>query len=430
VSGPVSRILILGGHPCSSEVAPNGPLEPGARICLRLTARRKILFVTPFPPRLDAHHGGGRSVAQLISRLAAHHRIALLTLRAEHEQPVDERLRDRCEFVEEVPRPLIGRSPRRAWTERRRLLMLLTGNPDWLAGVCVAGFANRLSEIAHSWVPDVVQVEFLVMAQYLRGLDGCRAARVLVDLDPPLRSPQTVRARIAWRKLLTAGAQEADAVVVLTNSDRELVRSLTRAGRIVRIPLAIEFPERALDPIGSRSSPTVLFFGSFTHRPNVDAALRLVRRILPRVLERSPRARLSIVGADPPRSVRRAAGENVAVMGAVPDLAPYLDQAAVVVAPISTGGGMRVKVLETLAAGKALVASQLAVDGLDLTTGAQVALASTDAEFAERIVELLDDPVRRASMAHEARRWARINLGWEGPVSEYDALYESLTGGS
>jgi glycosyltransferase involved in cell wall biosynthesis len=401
-----------------------------ARICLRLTARRKILFVTPFPPRLDAHHGGGRAVAQLVSRLAARNRIAVLTLRAEHEQPVDERLRDYCELVEEVPRHLIGRSPRRAWTERRRLLMLLSGKADWLAGACVAGFATRLSDIAHSWAPDVVQVEFLVMAQYLRALDGCRAARVLVDPDPPLRSPQNRRARLAWRRLLIDGARVADAVVVLTDSDRELVRSLTRAERIVRIPLAVELPKRALNPVGSGSSPTVVFFGSFTHRPNVDAGLRLVRGIFPQVLERNPRARLSIIGADPPRSLRRAAGEHVAVMGAVPDLAPYLDQAAVVVAPISTGGGMRVKVLETLAAGKALVASRLAVDGLDLTTGVQVALASTDAEFAEKIAELLDDPVRRVSIAGEARRWAHVNLGWEGPVSAYEALYESLTGGS
>jgi polysaccharide biosynthesis protein PslH len=418
------------GHHCPFEAGRKSLFVVGARICPRLTARRKILFVTPFPPRLDAHHGGSRAVAQLVARLAARNRIALLTLRAEHEQPVDERLCDRCEFVEEVPRRLIGRSARRAWTERRRLLMLLSGNPDWLAGVCVAGFATRLSDIAHSWVPDVVQVEFLVMAQYLGALDGSRAARVLVDLDPPLHSPQPLRARRAWRRLLVTGAGVADAVVVLTDSDRDLVRSVVGAQRIVRIPLAVELPERALNPTGSGSPPPVVFFGNFVHRPNVDAALRLVRGIFPRVLERNPQARLSIIGADPPRSVRRAAGEHVAVMGAVPDLAPYLDQAAVVVAPISIGGGMRVKVLETLAAGKALVASRLAVDGLDLTAGVHVALASTDAEFAERIVELLDDPVRRVSIAREARGWAHLNLGWEGPVAAYEALYESLVGGS
>jgi glycosyltransferase involved in cell wall biosynthesis len=67
---------------------------------------------------------------------------------------------------------------------------------------------------------------------------------------------------------------------------------------------------------------------------------------------------------------------------------------------------------------------------LDLTAGVHVALASTDAEFAERIVELLDDPVRRVSIAREARGWAHLNLGWEGPVAAYETLYESLVGGS
>jgi glycosyltransferase involved in cell wall biosynthesis len=363
-------------------------------------------------------------VAQLVSRLAERNRVAVVALRTEDERPVDDALRARCEFVEEVPRRPIERSLRRAWVERKRVLMVLSGGAGWPAGTCVAGFATRVSEIVRLWRPDVVQFEFLVMAQYLRALDGCGTARVLVEHDPPFRSPQTRRARRVWRRFLEAAAKRADAVVVFTESDREVVRSLADPARIVRISLAVELPDEPLDPAGS--SPTVLFFGNFAHRPNVEAALRLVQGIFPRVLELHPGARLSIVGAEPPESLRRAAGEHVVVKGAVPDLTPDLDEAAVVVAPLFEGGGMRVKVLEALAAGKALVASPMAVDGLSLASGDHVVLASTDAEFAREIAALLDDPARRVSIARAARRWARENLDLDSVVSAYEALYESL----
>ena len=365
-------------------------------------------------------------LAELVSRLAERKRVAIVALRTEDERSVDEVLRARCELVEEVPRRLIGRSLRRAWVERRRVLMVLSGGAGWPAGTCVAGFATRLSDIAGSWQPDVVQVEFLVMAQYLHALDGCAAARVLVEYDPPSRSRHTRRARRVWRRLLVAGVKWADAVVVFTESDREVVRSFTDPDRVVHIPLAVELPDEPLDPAGS--SPTVLFFGNFAHRPNVEAALRLVERIFPRVLELHPGARLSIVGAKPPEDLRRAASERVLIQGWVPDLTPYLDEAAVVVAPLSEGGGMRVKVLETLAAGKALVASPIAVDGLSLGAGDHVVvLASTDSEFAEQIAALLDDPARRVSIARTARTWARDNIDLDRVVSDYEALYESLT---
>jgi glycosyltransferase involved in cell wall biosynthesis len=88
---------------------------------------------------------------------------------------------------------------------------------------------------------------------------------------------------------------------------------------------------------------------------------------------------------------------------------------------------MRVKVLEALAAGKALVASPLAIEGLELTDGDQVVLAETDQQFADAIGDLLRDPVKRADLARRARSWACANLGWQTSIAEYETLYDSLT---
>ena len=114
------------------------------------------------------------------------------------------------------------------------------------------------------------------------------------------------------------------------------------------------------------------------------------------------------------------------VTGAVPDLAPYFAQAAVVVAPLRLGGGMRVKVVEALAAGKPVVASPLAASGLAVTDGEQIFLAKTHEEFAERIALLLDDPALRRRLGAAARAWAQENLGWRPVVDAHERLYRQL----
>ncbi|HET7042355.1 MAG TPA: glycosyltransferase, partial [Gemmatimonadales bacterium] len=102
------------------------------------------------------------------------------------------------------------------------------------------------------------------------------------------------------------------------------------------------------------------------------------------------------------------------------------DRAAVVAAPLSTGGGMRVKVLEALAAGKAVVASPLAAEGLQ---GAPLLLAGDDEETAEAIVGLIGDRDRRVALAARAREWSLAHIGWERTVEAFEDLYERLLAG-
>ena len=110
----------------------------------------------------------------------------------------------------------------------------------------------------------------------------------------------------------------------------------------------------------------------------------------------------------------------------VADVGPFLNRAAVVMAPLSLGGGMRVKVMEALAAGKAVVATPLALEGLAVDDGDQVRIGRTDAELAEAAVELLRDPDRRGALGRRARAWAMTALDWAGPVAAFEQLYASL----
>jgi glycosyltransferase involved in cell wall biosynthesis len=191
------------------------------------------------------------------------------------------------------------------------------------------------------------------------------------------------------------------------------------------IPLCIDVPQSPLDPVGA-SPPAVLFVGGFGHLPNVDAAVRLANRIFPRIRSLCPKAILNLVGDKPPPRVQRLAGNDVIVTGRVDDVTPYLNQAAVVVAPLRLGGGTRVKVLEALASGKAVVASPLAAEGIEATDGEHLILAGSDEELAQATARLLADPDARGSLGRSARQWALRALDWDATIEAYEALYSRM----
>lgn len=406
--------------------------------------RRRLLFLAPFPPRRDATHGGGRVIAGLLAALAERHELALLCLRGEGEPPADPELAERGMRVEELPRPGWRRS--RGLAERlEKWLAPFTGRPGWARACESPELEARLRELAGSFRPEVVQAEYHVMAQYLPLLRGLPARRVLDQVEPGVPAARELlresrgRARaeraldlLAWRRFEQRAAREVDAMVTFTEKDAAVMRLLAPAGLPVEVvPFGTEPPGRALDPLG-QPPPTVLFLGNYLHRPNADAAVRLAREILPRLRARVPDARLALVGAEPPEEVRALAGPAVEVTGFVPDPLPWLDRAAVFAAPLARGGGMRVKVVEALAAGKAVVASPLAIEGLGEGLargngeGPPLVVATTDEDFAAAVAGLLEDPGRRAALASRARAWALAHLGWERAAAGYEALYERL----
>ena len=263
--------------------------------------------------------------------------------------------------------------------------------------------------------PDIVQIEFQVMAQYLDALEDCPAPRVLTVHEPGAkaalerwRSGQ-LQGRVlapldalAWKRFEGGSSKGINATVVFTERDRQAMTMGIEQPPIVKIPLGTEIPEQALNPQGSVPF-NLLFFGNYVHSPNVDAAMRLAQSILPLLKGKYPEIELYLVGDRPPTQLRELANKQIIVTGRVVQVHPYLDRATIIVAPLRQGGGMRVKVLETLAAGKALVATRLAVEGLDVADGEQVLLAETDQEFRDRLGYLLDQPEERMALATRAR---------------------------
>jgi glycosyltransferase involved in cell wall biosynthesis len=391
----------------------------------------------PFAPRVDGHDGGSQTMASSLLELGLRHEITLLHLQTPQEPGVCPAVADRCAQVVVVrlePEDATRAGRRRA--RAARLRAALAGTPDWVLRTRSASCRRRIAELVRTCAPEVLHVEHTVMGQYLAAArsitsvlvvhdPGAAAARDRARDAGRLRRIPAVLEAAAWRRYEAGVLRRADAAVVFTDHDRRAVeRSALSGDTLVRtVALGGRVRDRPLSPTG-RAPLGVLFVGNFVHAPNVAGAQVLVDTIMPAVRRAKPRAMLTLVGPGPPATLVARRDEHTAVTGEVPDVAPYLDAAAVVVAPLWTGGGMRVKVLEALGAGKAVVATPLAVEGLEVVDGRQLLVRDTPETFAAAIVALLDDPAARARIAAQARAWAVERPGWDTFARHVGAVWE------
>lgn len=175
----------------------------------------------------------------------------------------------------------------------------------------------------------------------------------------------------------------------------------------------------------SAAPKTLVFAGRMSWYPNHGAALHLLREIWPALVAADPEYRLTIVGKDPAPEIARWPDSRVRVTGYVEDVRPYLDEAEIYVCPIRDGGGTRLKVLDALAMGKPLVATALAVEGLDLVEGTHFLAAENPADFVRQIMRLSRDPTLRERLCVEGRRLVGRRYSWQVLGSELDRAYQA-----
>jgi glycosyltransferase involved in cell wall biosynthesis len=167
---------------------------------------------------------------------------------------------------------------------------------------------------------------------------------------------------------------------------------------------------------------SIAFVGNFTHAPNVDAALWLGREIMPKLRTQTEGAALTIAGPVPPPAVRSLAAADIRIAGRVDDLPGLLAETAVVVAPLRTGGGMRVKVVEALAHGKAVVTTPRGAEGL--APDAPLEIGRDAGELAARLAALLADAGARADLGRRAAEFAAANHGPRAYAARLERTYE------
>jgi glycosyltransferase involved in cell wall biosynthesis len=228
------------------------------------------------------------------------------------------------------------------------------------------------------------------------------------------------------RRFEEAACRQASLCMAITEEDAALIRSRVPEAQVVTSPAGVDL-ERFSPHTMSEEPGTVVFIGALDWPPNIDAVRWFRSEIWPRVRKEETTARWVIVGKAPPTDILRWPEEDrsIQVAGFVEDIRDYLNTASVVVVPLRSGGGMRLKILEAMASGKPVVSTPLGAEGIAVTTGKDISLASTAAVFGAEVVRLLRDQPDRFHMGQNARQTA-VQYGWEKLIQRQEEIYRQL----
>jgi glycosyltransferase involved in cell wall biosynthesis len=397
-----------------------------------------VLLVAPMPPSRTATTAIPHVLhAQLVGLSERHHvTVAVVAGPEEAELHAVEQLLSAGVDLHAARRHE-PRTPAERWRRRQRLMR------GWLAGLPwrsvwyrEPGLQPILDRLVAERRFDVIAVEDNAAAVYRY---GASAPTVFTEYEVrrprrarlPSRSvgtwPRDLLAELDWRRwpgYHRSTWRRFDLIQAFTARDAQAIRALAPdLGERVRInPFGIDLP--LVLPPAPPSSRDVVFVGNFTHRPNVDGALWLGSEIMPRLRLCGAKARLTVIGPGAPPAVQALACDDIRVAGRVADLRPLLQAAAVVLAPIRIGGGMRMKVLEAMALGKALVTTSRGAEGLETDHDPPLVLANTADEIATATARLLGDSQLRDNLGERARAFVAERHSASAYAKRLEQVYE------
>jgi len=403
----------------------------------------KILLITPqmpYPPQ----QGTSLRNFHILKGLTLNHAVDLLAIGVAVEPA-------------SIPDPLNG--IRQIWvipepkrTATNRLLRLVTDRrPDMAHRLRSSELEQTLSEILLKAIGsdepyDVVQIEGIELAYTLPIIRGASPGSRIVfddhnaeaelqrrafitDTRQPGRWPAAIYSylqTLRLRKYEAWACQAADWVTAVSNKDRDHLLRIVPTANISVVPNSIDVAQYYVGPGSMESLYDLVFTGKMDYRPNVDAVLWFAREVWPRVIKEKPGAKWVIAGQKPHRRLAILQEEpGITLTGWVETVLPYISQSSVFIMPFRIGSGTRLKLIEAMAAGKAIVSTTVGAEGFDVEHGDQLLLADTPGEFADQVLLLIDNSNERARLGMNAQSFAQ-EYDWRKITPIFDKIYAQL----
>lgn len=304
-------------------------------------------------------------------------------------------------------------------------------NPDFRKAVLSAVNRRRFA---------LVHMETALLYQYIDCVKSLPAlirhhnleADLLAQRAEAAESPLEKFALARQAKMLAGFEAEAvnstDMSVTITDVDR--ARILEAYGCKVPInviPSGINAPK---EPPAFKSEHCLVFSGRIEWGPNAEGIEWFVKEVFPRLGKDFPGLKLYIVGGTPPKRIRELEGENIKVTGFVDSVIEYIDRAEVYIVPLLSGSGMRLKILEAMSRGKAIVSTSKGAEGIACQSNRDIMIADGPGAFAEAIRNLLSDRAKNALMGRQAHRMVKENYSWESVADRFLSSYSQMLSGA
>ncbi len=402
----------------------------------------KTLIISPYLPHPKSGHGGGTQLYGLLSQLSKRHELALLSFADKKERLLAEDLKALPIRVELVPREKrVQRNlPAVFFLALRRALQLMWSLIFWVpygtGKFYSPKMARRIQSLTATEKFDIVQIEYAQMGNYVKFVqsghtiwhDHDVALRHIYRHFKKLRSPiHKAVMQIEWRRWhhhYRKVVRQFDCILTVTDQDRKLLERCTGWNRICYLPAGVDVPSD-FPSYETREDRSLLFVGSFPHRPNLDGALWLCKEIFPAVLREFPDAILYIIGPDPPASFQQISRRHPAikVLGFVEDIQSYLQRCAVFIAPLRFGGGVKVKILHAMAQGIPVVTTRIGAEGIENLTKENILTANTAWGLTQHVCRLFSNKEFATTVGRKGYETVRSSYSWDSVLSRLETIY-------
>jgi len=381
----------------------------------------RVLIVTanlPYPPV----GGAQMRVYMLAKQLSRRHEVTLIAFDRDPDIPGRaEALRDFC--AEVVPVPLANHQ---LLTQKRKqqLISLARRRPYQYTAAYAPEMQRTIDHYLATRPFDIVQIEFSQMGYYhLRDYSRSVLDQHNVEYELLHRIYQTER--LSLRKLYSfsewwkfrrqeiAICERFTTVLTTSERDRATLEAQTRGPGYAVIPNGVDC-DYFTNPAPLGHDNVILFTGTINYFPNTDGLKYFLEEIYPRVRQAVPDVQLCIAGKNPPPEIQRYAGsQGVTITGYLEDIRSVFATASLVIVPLRVGGGTRLKILEAMSMQRAVVATSIGAEGIDVTHGENILLADDPESFARSVVTLLHDRAQRQRLAAAGRRLVEQKYDWK-----------------
>ncbi len=394
-----------------------------------------ILFVSrwfPFPP----DNGSKLRIYNLLRGLAAEHAVTLLSFGTVPREAARA----------PAPAPATGALP--PWAPRtvvvpwkpydagsaRARLSFFSPVPRSIADTYSPDMRSRIEDALRGGGYDLVIATGIGAVAYgplFRNVPAILDEVELAVLYERYARASTVKSRLrhglTWakhRRYVSRLLRSFQACTVVSEQELRLLKSVAPDYSAVEvIPNGIQLS----DYHGFQAEPaagSMIFAGSFSFLANYEAMVWFTQEVLPIIQRAVPHAHLTITGDPAGQALPRNAGITIA--GYVDDVRPLIASAWLSLAPLRSGGGTRLKILESMALRTPVVATSKGAEGLEVSDGRDVLIADTPSAFAEAVARLLRDPALRASLAGQAYQLAQRRYDWSVMMRQYDRLIRQV----
>ncbi len=393
----------------------------------------KILFLSPTVP-YPLTDGGRIRVYNLVKQIAEKNDVSLLALET---QPTDV---ESIEHLQElgINVHLVANTTSLPRVSLSTLLSaFFQRQPITVARYNVGAYRQKFKELLSTETYDLVHYEMFHTGQLytetdlpsvlsLQNVDSAIWERLQDETTNLFYKFAYWTQKLAFQRYERVFSPKFDAVTCTSEIDAAVFQKYCKDGAVQVVPNGVDVTHFSPD-FEVEASAHLIYIGSMDWYPNEDAVAFFAEEVLPLIQKSMSDVRFSIVGGKPSARVQKLAErEGVVVTGRVPEIKPYFAEATVFVVPLRIGSGTRLKILEALAMGKAVVSTTVGAEGLALQDGEDIFIADEPKAFADAVIRLLIDISLRQKIGLRGRVRVEQDYDWRNIAKKLVDVYESV----